>query len=155
MIFYIKQKILTLGDKFSIYDEAGNEIYHVEGEWLLKRLHIYDSNRRECAFIRQRPFTLPLKFEILQHGEVVAAVSRKFSIFSQKYRVEGPGWSVSGDYTGHCYDINASDSCVARISKAWFTLGDAYQIDIQSGVDEILVLALVLAIDAEVDASSN
>ncbi|MBR6617171.1 MAG: LURP-one-related family protein [Oscillospiraceae bacterium] len=155
MIFYIKQKILTFGDKFSIYDEAGNEVYYVEGEIFTKMLHIYDSNRLELAFIRQRLFTLPLKFEILQDGNVVAAISRKFSILRQNYKVEGLGWSVSGDFTGHCYDINTGDSCVARISKAWFTLGDAYQIDIQSGVDEILVLAMVLAIDAEVDASSN
>ena len=34
MKLYIKQRIFTWGDKFSIYDENGNEKYYVEGEIL-------------------------------------------------------------------------------------------------------------------------
>lgn len=32
MNLYMKQRIFSWGDKFSIYDAAGNECYYVEGE---------------------------------------------------------------------------------------------------------------------------
>ena len=53
MKLYIKQRIFTWGDKFSIYDEAGNEKYYVEGEILTfgKKLHLYDLQGRELAYI--------------------------------------------------------------------------------------------------------
>ena len=42
MNLYIKQHIFTWGDKFSVYDEAGNVKYNVEGEIFTwgKKLHL-------------------------------------------------------------------------------------------------------------------
>ena len=157
MILYMKQHIFTWGDKFSIYDEAGNEQYYVEGEVLTwgKKLHLYDLNRREIAFIRQRLLTLPPKYEILQNDQIVAELAKKFTFFRHEYKVNGPDWKGYGDYTGHDYEITENDRCVAHISRAWFTLGDAYRIDIDDSVDEVLTLAVVLGIDAAIEAERN
>ena len=43
---------------------------------------------------------------------------------------------------------------MASIRKAWFTLGDAYEIDIADDADELTALAAMLAIDS-VLASQN
>ena len=53
MNLYIKQHIFTWGDRFSVYDEAGNEKYQVEGEIFTwgKKLHLCDMQGRELAFI--------------------------------------------------------------------------------------------------------
>ena len=52
MKLYIKQKIFSWNDKFSIYDENGEERYYVEGEFFSwgKKLHVYDHAQREAAF---------------------------------------------------------------------------------------------------------
>ena len=44
MKFYIKQKVFSWGDKFSIYDANGNERYLVQGEVFSfgKKLHLLD-----------------------------------------------------------------------------------------------------------------
>jgi len=41
------------------------------------------------------------------------------------------------------------------VAKEWFTLGDAYEISIRAGADEIAALAVVLVIDACIEAQRN
>jgi uncharacterized protein YxjI len=55
MKYYIKQKWLSWGDVFHIYDAAGNECFSVEGEVLTfgKRLHLYDAKGQELVYIEQ------------------------------------------------------------------------------------------------------
>ena len=55
MKLYIKQKIFTWGDRFSVYDQDGNERYTVKGEVFSwgKKLHLYDHFGTEQAFVRQ------------------------------------------------------------------------------------------------------
>ena len=43
---------------------------------------------------------------------------------------------------------------IVRINKEWMTWGDSYQIDIQDKEDEIIALAVVLAIDCVMAAAS-
>lgn len=56
MKLYIKQKVFTWGDKFTVKDINGNDRYYVEGEVFSwgKKLHVYDMNGNEAAFIQQR-----------------------------------------------------------------------------------------------------
>ena len=44
---------------------------------------------------------------------------------------------------------------VATISKEWFTWGDAYEIDVDDSVEPVLALAVVLVIDACLDAAKK
>ena len=55
MKLYIKEKVFSRGDKFTVKDEHGNDKYLVQGEVLSfgKKLHVYDSVGREVAFIKQ------------------------------------------------------------------------------------------------------
>ena len=53
MKLYIKEKVFSWGDKFTVKDENGNDKYLVQGEVFSwgKKLHVYDSVGREVAFI--------------------------------------------------------------------------------------------------------
>lgn len=157
MKLYMKQRIFSWGDKFSIYDEYGNECYYVEGEVFTfgKKLHLYDLNRRELAFIQQRLLTFLPKYEIMKNGINIAEVVKEFTFFRQEYSVNGLGWKVHGDFFSHEYEIISGGQLIARVSKEWFTLGDAYQIDISDAADETDALAVVLVIDACIEAARN
>ena len=72
-----------------------------------------------------------------------------------RYTIDGPGWEVSGSVLGHDYEITKAGHRIVTISKEWMTWGDSYQIDIQEKEDEIIALAVVLAIDCVIEASSN
>lgn len=154
MKLYIKQRIFTWGDKFSIYDEAGNEKYYVEGEILTfgKKLHLYDPQGRELAYIEQQLLTFLPKYLIYRGEEEFAEVVKEFTFFHPEYTVNGPGWSVHGDFFDHDYEVVDGDRVIASVSKEWFTFGDAYEISFGANVDEIAALSVVLVIDACIDA---
>ncbi len=161
MNLYIKQRIFTWGDQFSIYDEAGNEKYYVEGEILTfgKKLHLYDLQGRELAYIEQQLLTFLPKYIIYREDEEFAEVVKEFTFFHPEYTVTGADmhiqWTVHGDFFDHDYEITDGDRVIASVSKEWFTLGDAYEICIGEGEEEIGALAVVLVIDACIDAQRN
>ena len=65
MKLYIKQKVFSWGDKFTVKDVNGEDRYFVEGEIFSwgKKLHVYDMCGNEVAFIQQKLFSfLPRYF---------------------------------------------------------------------------------------------
>ena len=152
---YMKQRVFSWGDKFAIYDEHGNEKYFVEGHVFSfgKKLHLYDLAGRELAYIEQQLLTFLPRYMIYRNGEELAEVVKEFTFFHPKYSVNGLGWEVSGDFFDHDYEINSGLMSVASVSKEWFTFGDAYQISINEGTDEVTALAVVLVIDACIEAA--
>lgn len=157
MKLYIKQKLFSFGDKFTVYDQAGNDRYYVEGEVFTfgKKLHLLDLGRNELAFVHQKVWSFLPRFYVSINGVDVAQVVKEIAFLRQRYTVEGLGWEVEGDFFSHDYQITAAGMPVATVSKEWFTLGDAYEIDIFPGVDEVTALAVVLIIDACIDAANN
>ena len=158
MNFYIKQKIFSWGDQFFIYDQNGNERYRVKGEVFSfgKKLHLYSMTGHEEAFIEQKLLTFLPKYTVSRQGAKVAEIVKEFTFFKQVYTVNGLGWSVKGDFFDHSYEVSDSAGrTLAAVSKEWFTLGDAYELSLSDGVDEIAVLAVCLVIDACIEAQNN
>lgn len=157
MNLYLKQRIFTWGDKFAVYDENGNERYYVEGEVFTwgKKLHLYDLQGNELAFIHEKVFSFLPKYYISQNDLEIAEVVKEFTFFRHEYSVNGLGWTVRGDFFDHEYEISDGGSTVVSVSREWFTLGDAYEINISSDVDEVIALAVVLVIDACIEAQRN
>lgn len=159
MNLYLKQKVFSWGDSFTVYDENGNDKYYVEGEIFTfgKKLHIYDLSGNELCFIHQKLMSFLPKYFIIKNGVDVAQVVKNFTFFHQSYSVDGFGWEVEGDFFAHDYEITGADSgrTVAAVSKQWFTFGDAYEISIADGINDIDALAVVLVIDACLAASQS
>ena len=157
MELYIKQRVFTWGDRFSVYNAEGCEQFYVEGEVFTfgKKLHLYDFSGRELAFIQQRLLSFFPKFHIYRDGNAIAEVVREFALFRQWYTVHGLDWEVEGDFTGHEYAVKNGNQPVAFVSKQWFSWGDTYRIDIQPGVDVVAALAVVLVIDACIEMTQN
>jgi uncharacterized protein YxjI len=154
MNLYIKQHVFTFGDKFSIYDSAGNECYYVEGEIFTfgKKLHLYDASGKKLSYIEQQLFTFLPRYSIERNGCEIAEVVKEFTFFCNKYTINGLGWEVDGDFLDHDYEITHNGSPIATVSKEWFTLGDAYEISIHPGADAVNALSVVLVIDACIEA---
>jgi uncharacterized protein YxjI len=146
---YIKQKVFSWKDKFTIKDADGNDRYYVEGEafsWGHK-LHVLDLAQREVAFVRQRVFSWLPKYEVYVDDVLQVTVIKEFAFFKSRYSLVGVDWEVNGDFWEHNYMIQNRAGTIASISKAWFTWGDSYEVDLMDGVNEVLAIATVLAID--------
>ena len=88
-------------------------------------------------------------------GRAVTASAEVSNIRNNDDRVAyltGLGWQVHGDFWDHEYEITDGNRVIAAVSKEWMTWGDAYEIRIGEGVDEVAALAVVLVIDACIEA---
>ena len=157
MDLFIKQKVFSFGDKFSICDGAGNEIFYVEGEVFSfgKKLHLFDMAGNELAFVSQKVLSFLPRYYININGEQIAEVVKEFTFFRQRYTVNGLGWSVEGDFFDHTYDILDGDRLIVAVTKEWFTWGDTYRLSIAHDANVAAALAVVLVIDACIEAAQN
>lgn len=157
MRLYIKQKVFSFNDSFVVKDEEGRDKYYVEGEIFSfgHKLHVMDANRREVAFIKERVMTFMPKFEITVQGRVVGELIKRMTFFKPSYFIEGSNLSLEGDFFDHDYTLTRAGQPVMHIYKEWFTWGDSYVLDIAHPEDELLSLAIVLAIDCEMCSRNN
>ena len=157
MKLYIKEKIFTWGDKFTVKDEYGRDKYIVEGEIFSwgRKLHVYNMTGYEVAFIKQEVFSWMPRYYVFIGGRQVAEICQRFSLFTPRYTIDGPGWEVSGSVWGHEYAITKAGRHIVTISKEWMTWGDSYELDIADPNDEIIALAAVLTIDCVVESNNN
>ena len=69
--------------------------------------------------------------------------------------LHGLGWEVEGSFWEHDFEITENGRPVVSIHKQWMTWGDCYELDIADGADEIIALAVVLAIDCVQAAAAH
>ena len=157
MKLYLKQHVFTFGDRFTVYDEKGNDRFYVEGEVFTfgKKLHITDLAGNELIYIEQKLFSFLPTYRIFRGDAQIAEVVKEFTFFRHEYTIGGLEWHISGDVFDHDYSIDDGTNTVATISKEWFTWGDVYEIDTHESVEPILALAVVLVIDACLDAQKD
>lgn len=157
MRLYIEQKIFSFRDRFSVKDEDGYDKYFVEGELFSfgKKLHIFDRNDVEIGMIHQKVMSFLPKFYVYVGGMEVAEIVKEFTFFKPKYSIDGLGWSVDGDFWSHDYIIRDNGREIISIHKTWMTWGDCYELDIDQDADEIVALAVVLAIDCVMDVNNS
>ena len=157
MKLYIREKVCSWGDKFTVKDQYGNDKYIVQGEVFSfgKKLHVYDMTGREVAFIKQEIWSLLPKYYVFCGGNQVAEIKKEFTFFFQKYSIAGLGWEINGSFLLHDYEITQGGRPIVRISKEWMTWGDSYELDILNPEDELVALAVVLTIDCVNESESN
>jgi len=157
MRLYIKQKVFSFADKFTVKDENGNDLYYVEGEIFSfgKKLHILDANGNEVALLAQKLLTFLPKFNIYIGGRLAATLVKEFTFFKPKYRLEGTPLRLSGDFWAHDYIMDDGQRTVMTLKKEWFTWGDSYVIDIANPDDALLCLAVVLGVDCAIEMNRS
>lgn len=156
MKLYIKQKVFSWNDRFTVMDEAGEPRFYVEGELFSwgKKLHIYDIHGQELAFIHLEVWSFLPRYYISSGGSQIAEVVKEFTFLFPRYRILGPGWDTEGSFMAHDYSITQDGLPVATVNKEWMTWGDSYQLEVFDPANEVLCLAVALIIDC-VLASQN
>ncbi|MCL1832266.1 MAG: hypothetical protein FWG45_05070 [Oscillospiraceae bacterium] len=157
MKLYLKQKVFSWRDKFFVKDETNTDRYYVQGEILSigKKLHVYDMGGSEVAFVRQKILTALPKYYIEIGGVVVAVLSKKLSLLKPKYFIEGVNWELRGDFLAHDYTLTEAGNLVMQMSKAYFSWGDSYEMNIAQPQHELMCLCIALAVDADLTGNRS
>ncbi|MCE5234439.1 MAG: LURP-one-related family protein [Clostridiaceae bacterium] len=158
MKLYMKQKVFSWADRFTVKDAFGNDCYYVQGKLFSwgKQLFVYDAaSGAEAAFIKQKVFSFLPRYEVYVGGAQVLEIVKEFTFLRPRYTISGKNWDVQGDFFAHEYSVTQNGAPVVAIAKEWLSWGDTYAIDIASPADEIAALATVLAIDCAVAQQNN
>ncbi|MEW4353340.1 LURP-one-related family protein [Streptococcus pneumoniae] len=147
--FYIKQKLWSLGGKFTIKDEYDQVCYQVEGslfKWM-KSFKILDLQGQLVSTI-QRKFTwfLP-RFEVEVKGQTRFVIQKKLSWLKPRYEIENLGLEVLGNIWDMKFDLIESSRVVAHIDQEWFRMTSTYDVAVYDEDYCDMAIALVIAID--------
>jgi len=148
MKIYIKQKVFSWRDKFSVKDESGRDRWFAQGEVfsLGRKLHVYDVYGTEVAFIRQKVLSFLSRYYIEIGGNVFEFV-KEMTLLRPRYTIRNLGWVINGNFFQHEYAVTDRHGEVMRMSKAWLSWGDFYELNIHDPGNELLCLCVALAID--------
>ena len=146
--------MFSIGDDFWIENQDGKRVFKVDGKALRlrKTLIFEDMNGNKLCQIQER--WLPIKETMAidgPDGEQIAFVKKALiAPLRDRWSVNvknGPDLDVQGNLLDHEYSINERRRKIAEVSKKWLSLTDTYGVEIDEGQNDILILALAIAID--------
>lgn len=152
--YKIRQKLISIGDDFWIENERGQKVFKVDGKALRirKTLEFEDVKGRKLAKIKERLLAIKDTMVIEDaSGRDIATVKKALiAPLRDKWNVNvkgGENLVVQGNILDLEYDIKQGRRKVAEVSKKWFALTDTYGVDIAEGQNDILILAVAIAVD--------
>ena len=152
--YKISQKLISIGDDFWIENAKGQKVFKVDGKALRlrKTLEFEDAKGKKLAQIKERILAIKDTMVIEDaHGRDIATVKKALiAPLRDKWNVNVKGGEdlvVLGNILDLEYDIKQGRKKVAEVSKKWFTITDTYGVEIADGQNDILILAIAVAID--------
>jgi uncharacterized protein YxjI len=152
--YKILQKLISIGDDFWIENQEGERIFKVDGKALRlrKTLIFEDMKGNKLAKIQER--LLPIKETMVvedAEGNQMAVIKKGLiAPLGDHWSVNvrgGPDLDVQGNILDHEYSINEHHQKIAEVSKKWLSLTDTYGVEVDEGQNDILILAIAIAID--------
>ncbi|HKI01065.1 MAG TPA: LURP-one-related family protein [Thermoanaerobaculia bacterium] len=153
MRYVMRQKLLSLGDDFTIKDDEGRDVFYVDGKVLSlgDKLIFKDGQGNEVARVTERLLSIGGTWEVSRDGRPYATVKKSlFSILHCKFTVDVPGpddLEARGNLLDHEYTLTRDGQVVAEVSKKWFSWTDSYGVEVAEGEDDVLILACAVVID--------
>ena len=146
---YIKQKVFSLGEKFTVKDQQEKDVYYVEGSFMHipKTFTIMNAAREEVALITKQFFSFLPKFFVEVNGREVLTIKKELSFFKAHYTIDAAGIEVLGNWWDMDFQVLQHGEVIGKVSKEWFTWGDSYEVQILKEEMETIVVAIVVAID--------
>jgi uncharacterized protein YxjI len=152
--YKIRQKLVSIGDDFWIENQNGRKIFKVDGKALRirKTLIFEDVNGRTLCKIQERLLAIKDTMVIEDANGDQMAVIKKALIAPLRDRWDvkvknGSDLVVQGNILDLEYSIKQGRKKVAEVSRKWFTITDTYGVEIAPGQNDVLILAVAIAID--------
>lgn len=152
--YKIRQKMISIGDDFWIENSEGKRVFKVDGKVLRirKTLVFEDVNGNKLCQLKERLLTIKDTMVVEDPSGRDIAVIKKALIapLRDKWNVnvkDGEDLVVQGNILDHEYTVKQGRKVVAQVSKKWFRLTDTYGVEVEDGQNDILILAIAVAID--------
>jgi uncharacterized protein YxjI len=152
--YRMRQKLVSIGDDFWIENDRGERTFKVDGKMLRVRDTLYFEDRQGTELCKLQEKLLRIKDTMTiegANGEPLATVKKALiAPLRDRWVVkvgDGPDLEVQGNLLDYEYQIGDGNRKVAEVSKKWFRIADTYGVQIEPSQNDILILAVTVAID--------
>jgi uncharacterized protein YxjI len=153
MRYLVQERIFSITTDFWIEDENGNRAFLVDGRALSLRetFELKDAYGNLLILIRKKLFAMRDTMEIENGNGVIATVRPAFfSPLRHRFEVDladGQRLEAVGNFADKDWELTDGGRVVGRISRRWFSIRDAYGVEVAPGADDALVIAIAVCID--------
>ena len=157
MKLFVKEKLLSMHNRYYIYNENEELTYEIESKVISigDKTTIYDKEHNVIAYIEQEIFHFTPHYNVYIEGKYKYQIKKKFHFFkndyelSNMYKVEGSTFSLNFTIT------NNYGKTIALVNRKFLSIGDKYQIEIIDEDDIYTILTIIVAITNDVDRSQS
>ena len=157
MKLFVKEKLFSMHNRYYIYNEDEELAYEIESKVISigDKTTIYDKNHNAVAYIEQEIFHLTPHYNVYIENEYKYQIKKKFQFFkndyelSNMYKVDGSTFNLNFTI------INNQGKTVALVNRKFLSIGDKYQIEIIDENDIYTILTIIVAITNDVDRSQS
>ena len=152
--YQMRQKLVSIGDDFYIKNEAGQNVFKVDGKVLRVRdlLVFKDMQGNKLCQVQERMLRIKDSMAIEDgDGKQIAEVKKALiTPLRDRWTVkikDGPDLDVQGNILDHEYEIKEGRRKVAQVSKKWFRVRDTYGVEVAPDQEDVIILAITVALD--------
>lgn len=156
---FIRQKVFKITDHYPSMDENDETVYQVDEDLKLigKTVHVSDAAGRHLFTVEREVLTFLPRFQILFADGRELTLQSKLAFFRKVIEVQPSetGITVEGDYLSKNFDVLKDGEPIGRIDRKWLSIGDKFAIDVLDPRHEELFIAVMIAVDAIIDAQQK
>ena len=152
--YQMRQKLIAFGDDFYTENEAGQRVFKVDGKVLRVRdtFKFKDMQGNVLCQIQERMLRIKdvMAIEDASGNKVAEVKKALIAPLRDRWVVKirnGPDLDVQGNILDHEYEIKEGRRKVAQVSKKWFRIRDTYGVEVSPDQEDILILAVTVALD--------
>lgn len=147
---YMRQKVLSIKDKYSICDETERPVYWVKGSLIGLSFAMEYADGSDVFTIKKKLVSLMPEYTIIQgRNNEIAHLKKKLKLTRPEIvgKVNGQELEIKGDMTGYHFSIALGGMVVGNVDTERLTWGDCYSIEVLDPRMTDLVVAIAVICD--------
>jgi uncharacterized protein YxjI len=153
MRYLVRDRMLAFHEEAWVETEHREKLFKVNRKLLRLRttFDFVDTEGNQIASIVKKALTLHHTILIKRNGEVVGWISKRaIRIFGDRFKAtlrDRRQLRIVGNFWDREFDIADGDTTLAHISRRWFSIRDAYAVDVMNEPDALLLIILAVCVD--------
>jgi len=171
--YTLREKLFSFsGEDFQVYDQAGNEVFKVNGKninlggFVIDKLYFKTMDNEDICSVERRIVATTTCYDLYRDGKCIAKIEREMFSVTPKYKFfyEGdlnpfPDFTAEGSFSERKYTFkNGQRQIIAMVDRNFFEVFqdvDTYQVQVASGVDAAAIIAVAVVIDEDHDEKND
>lgn len=143
-----KEKLFSMHDRYYIYNDKEEIAYEIVSRMISigDKTTIYDKDNNIIAYIEQKVMHYMPCYNVYIKNKYKFQIKKKYHLFKNNYKLSND-YKVEGSiFNLNFFILNNSGKIIAKVKRKFISISDRYEIDILDTKDLITILTIIVAI---------